>query len=235
MSDFLGGIGNQLSNIGDSIGNISGSGLFSMFFHIGQSKLGMLTLDVLTSENLSLPSEVTKYPVEDGDEDITDHITAGNEEITINGAIASGSILGIEFGLLCYSKMIDAIGQLRTMHKQRTTFTVVTGLGKYEDMAFTNLTIDRNNSPQIGGQWITINATLRKIRKVSLKQADLPPDQTASGGDANGKTGATEKKSTPKSPELSYDPNSSPAANLLDNAAKKYPGAAKGFGPLKGF
>ena len=49
-------------------------------------------------------------------------------------------------------------------------------------MAFTQLTIDRNNSPQTGGQWLTINATLRKIRKVSLKQADLPPDQVSDGG-----------------------------------------------------
>ena len=121
---------------------------FSMLFHIGQSKLGYLNLDVLVSESLNLPSEVTKYPVETGDEDITDHITAGNEEITINGAIASGSAFGIEFGLLCYSKMIDAVDQMRKMHKERKTFTVVTGLGKYEDMAFTQLTLDRNNSPQ---------------------------------------------------------------------------------------
>ena len=59
---------------------------FSMLFGIGQSKLGYLSLDILVSENLNLPSEVTKYPVEDGDEDITDHITAGNEEVTISGA-----------------------------------------------------------------------------------------------------------------------------------------------------
>ena len=46
---------------------------------------------------------------------------------------------------------------------------------------------------------MTINATLRKIKKVSLKQADLPPDQV--GGDGmvmvtatKGKVGATEKK-----------------------------------------
>ena len=132
MSGILGGISNS---IGSALGNISGSSLFSMFFHIGQSKLGYLSLDVLVSENLDLPSEVTKYPVEDGDEDVSDHITAGNEELTINGAIASGSAFGIEFGILCYSKMIDAVDQLRKMHKERKTFTVVTGLGKYEEMA----------------------------------------------------------------------------------------------------
>ena len=186
---------------------------FSMLFHIGQSKIGYLNLDVLVSESLNLPSDVTKYPVEDGDEDVSDHITAGNEEITINGAIASGSAFGIEFGLLCYSKMIDAVDQMRKMHKERKTFTVVTGLGKYEDMAFTQLTLDRNNSPTLGGQWLTINATLRKIRKVSLKQADLPPDQVGGDGDGDstgtkGKVGATEKKAG-KSGAAAYDPNKS--------------------------
>ena len=165
-----------------------------MFFAIGQSKLGYLSLDVLVSENLSLPSKVTEYPVEDGNEDITDHITAGNEELTISGAIASGSAFGMEFGSLCYSKMIDAIDQLRTMHKERKVITIQTGLGKYEDMAFTNLTVERNNSPATGGQWLTINATLRKIRKVSLKEADLPPDKASTADGAKGKTGTSNKK-----------------------------------------
>ncbi len=193
-------LGNVTSSIGNALGNSAGS-FFSMVFHIGTSKIGYLTLDVLVSESLDLPSEVTKYPVEDGNEDVTDHITAGNEELTISGGIASGSAFGIEFGILCYSKMIDAVDQMRKMHKERKTFTVVTGLGKYEEMAFTKLSLERNNSPQTGGQWLTINASLRKIRKVSLKQADLPPDQVSDGGEgggksgnAKGKAGATNKK-----------------------------------------
>lgn len=203
---------------------------FSMIFHIGQSKLGYLNLDVLVSENLSLPSEVTKYPVEDGDEDITDHITAGNEEITIGGAIASGSAFGIEFGLLCYSKMIDAVDQLRKMHKERKTFTVITGLGKYEEMAFTSLTLERNNSPQVGGQWLTINATLRKIRKVSLKEADLPPDQVGDGGSgAKGKSGATEKKASPTDNSAS-DPNKSVAKKVGETIRDK--GGPNIVGPI---
>ena len=145
---------------------------------------------------------------------------------------AAGSAFGIEFGILCYSKLIDAVDQMRKMHKERKTFTVVTGLGKYEEMAFTKLSLDRSNSPQTGGQWLTINATLRKIRKVSLKQADLPPDQVGGSGsgsdNANGKVGGTDKKSTP----LSYDPNSSALANGGDAVIKK--GGRSIFGPLQG-
>lgn len=193
---------------------------FSMFFQTQQSQIGYLSLDVLVSENITLPSKVTEYPVEDGNEDISDHITAGNEEITINGAISASSSFGMEFGSRCYSKLIDAIDQLRKMHKERKTFTVVTGLGKYEDMAFTNLTIDRNNSPTLGGQWLTINASLRKIRKVSLKQADLPPDNASTTSGAKGKTGATAKKAG-QSGKASYDPNSTPLANVFDAAGAK--------------
>ena len=179
-----------------------------MFFQNQQSQLGYLSLDVLVTENLSLPSKVTEYPVEDGNEDISDHITAGNEELTITGAIAAGSSFGMEFGSLCYSKMIDAIDQLRKMHKERKVIKIVTGLGKYEDMAFTNLTVDRSNSPNLGGQWLSINATLRKIRKVSLKEADLPPDNASTTDGAKGKTGGTEKKSG-SSGDSASDPNKS--------------------------
>jgi hypothetical protein len=203
---------------------------FSMFFQNQQSKLGYLSLDVLVTENLSLPSKVTEYPVEDGNEDITDHITAGNEELTITGAISSSGSFGMEFGPLCYSKMIDAIDQLRKMHKERKMVTVVTGLGKYEDMAFTNLTVDRSNSPNLGGQWLSINATLRKIRKVSLKQADLPPDNASTTSGTKGKTGGTEKKGG-QSGKASYDPNKSTLVNANNAYTSKYGG--KGIaGPI---
>jgi hypothetical protein len=82
------------------------------------------------------------------------------------------------------------------MHKDRKPITVVTGLGRYEEMAFTTLTLDRSNSNSTGGQWLQINATLRKIKKVTLKQTDLPPEKASGQDGAKGKTGKTEKKTT---------------------------------------
>ncbi len=207
---------------------------FSMFFAIGQSKLGYLSLDVLVSESLSLPSKVTEYPVEDGNEDISDHITAGNEELTIAGSIASGSAFGIEFGSLCYSKMIDAIDQLRTMHKERKVITIQTGLGKYTDMAFTALTLERSNSPATGGQWLNINATLRKIRKVTLKQADLPPDKAStspSASGAKGKTGATNKPTGAKG-NAGVTPSLGRQAGDAVGASGSLPSSSQDMGPF---
>lgn len=179
--------------------------LFSLFFQNQHSQLGALFLDVLVSEQLNLPSKVTAYPIETGSGDISDHITMNNEELTITGAISaassqlslqnlsSGGSFGVEFGPQCYTKLIDAIDQLRTMHRDRKPITIVTGLGRYEQMAFTNLTLDRSNSAQTGGQWLQINATLRKLKMVTLRHADLPPEKVSNQA-TKGKTGTTEKK-----------------------------------------
>ena len=152
------------------------SNAFSMFFESQQSKLGYLYLDVLVSEQLTLPSDVTKYPIEDGNGDISDHITMNNEEIQISGMISAATSFGMEFGSKCYSKMIDAVDQMRKMHKERKEVTVVTGLGQYENFGFTALTIQRQSSADAGGPSITINATLRKVKKVVKEKCDLPPD-----------------------------------------------------------
>ena len=157
-----------------------------------KSQLGFLSLDVLVTENIKLPSEVTKYPVEDGSEEISDHITQQNEELSITGRIANTEILSFQFGP-GITKLVDAVDQLRNMHKARQLVKVVTGLGTYTDMAFTNLTVNRSNGSD-GGYWLDINADLRKIKKVSLKTAELPPDKASDSGGAKGKTGATEKK-----------------------------------------
>ena len=154
------------------------------------SKLGFLSLDILVTENLKLPSEVTKYPVEDGSEEISDHITQSNEELSITGRVSNTAILSFQFGP-GITKLVDAVGQLRSMHKARQPVKVVTGLGTYTDMAFTNLAINRSNGTD-GGYWLDINADLRKLKKVALKTTELPPDKAGDG--VKGKTGVTEKK-----------------------------------------
>ena len=159
------------------------------------STVGFLALDILVSENLKFPSEVTKYPVEDGTEEISDHITQGNEELSITGRVSSSQILSFDFGR-CISKLVDAVDQLRSMHKAREPVRVNTGLGVYEDMAFTSLSVTRSNGAD-GGNWLDINADLRKIKKVAVKETELPEDKVstdASAGGAKGRAGTTGAK-----------------------------------------
>jgi len=218
MSGALGIIG-----AGASVAASGTSSVFSMFYGTANSQLGYLELDVLVTENLSLPSDVTKYPIEDGSQ-ISDHITEGAEELTITGSISSGSAWGLEFAF-CKSRLIDAVDVMRNMHKDRKLVKVVTGLGTYEDMGFTALSFNRGAGEK-GGNWIDINASLRKVKKVKLKQTELPPDQTS--GDGTGKTGATEKKTgqsgtqnnPPKNESLAHKAATSSLGKKLIEGAK---------------
>lgn len=204
-----------------------GSQIGSFLFGTPRSTLGVLTLDVLVTENIHLPSEVTKYPVEDGSEEISDHITRNNEEITITASVASSSVFSFELGP-CTSKLVNAVSQLRQMHKDRKPITIVTGLGRYTDMAFTNLTINRSNSDR-GGGWLDINADLRKLKKVKLKAAELPPDKASAAGGAAGKTGKSEAR-TGQSGSSSTTPGGSVALNAGETIRNK--GGPSILGPL---
>lgn len=191
-----------------------------------KTTIGFLSLDILVTESLRLPSEVTKYPVEDGSEDISDHITRNNEELSITGRIASSEILSFEFGP-CHTKMVNAIDQLRQMHKARKPISIVTGLGKYEEMAFTSLTINRSNGGD-GGNWLDINADLRKIKKVSLKSSTLPEEKAT--GTAKGKAGDTANRGK-KGTEQFGPPTDDSAALTIRNTTNTYRPGTLPVGP----
>lgn len=212
MSGILGAVSGSMAGLSESG---RASNLFSIL-----SKVGYLQLDVLVSENLSLPSEVTKYPIEDGSE-ISDHITQGSEELSITGLITASNSFGFTFDGFCKSKLIDAVDTLRRMHKERQIVKVITGMGTYEDMGFTALSFNRQSGDP-GGNWLDINVTLRKIKKVKLKEADLPAEEkTPAGSSAKGKTGGTENKGGDKG-SGSKDPKdrTSLAKDLKDAGAK---------------
>ena len=221
---------------------MSGTTSFSMFAPTQLSQLGYLHLDVMLTESLTLPSEVTRYPIEDGSEDVSDHITRGNEELSINGSISCATSFGMEFGAGQHSKLIDAIDQLRNMHKERKPISVTTGLGTYTDMGFTGLTVSRGAGDK-GGNWIDINATLRQIKRVALKQAELPPERASgapSASGAKGKTGVTERRAS-KTGTSSLNPadsaagaNNTPLLNLAlkgDSLLGRSPGTGGLVGP----
>lgn len=193
------------------------SSVYSFFYPSSISRLGYLSLDVLTTETLKLPMDVTKYPIEDGSGEVTDHITVHNEELSIHGKVSAATSFGAEFGSQCYSKLIDAVSQLRKMHTERKEVTILTGLGKYDHMAFTELSIERSASDP-GGQWLTISASLRKIKKVAVKKADLPAD-TNVDTKTSGKTGNTEQRgNNSNTGNQNVTPGASPALRAAESA-----------------
>lgn len=170
--------------------------------NIGRSELGALKLDLLVSEEIDLEGEVTKYPVEDGTQ-INDHVFQGSEIVRINGVVAEGSVETFSFSSALGTRIADAIEVLRSMHKERALVTVSTGKMVYEDMAFSSLSATRSCDSE-GGNWLNIKAELVKIRKVSLKTADVP-----AGPGASGRTGQTQTpagRSSPTSTPTSENP-----------------------------
>ncbi len=175
-----------------------------------RTKVGSLVLDVLTTESIDFSSDVTKYPTEDGSV-ITDHITEGNEKISISGMIGTRDLAG-GFGNLSglvdtpdsSVKLVTIIEILRNMHKARELITVSTGQMLYEDMAFTSLNAQRSSDGN-GGNWLTIKAEMTKVIKVKLKTADVPPKEAVSGP-AAGRAGATAAKAGRTTPTSTPTP-----------------------------
>lgn len=155
-----------------------------------RTRLSTIFLDVLASEEINLPSSVTKYPVEDGAE-ISDHIVRESEEIRLAGTIALADVVALESGggAEAGSKLVDVIEALRKLHTDRALITCSTGQVVYKDYAIAGLNAVRTADAD-GGNWLTVRCELQKIEKVQLKTAEVPERAAAP---ASGRTGQTNK------------------------------------------
>jgi hypothetical protein len=170
----------------------------------GGTSIGAVPLDALVSEKTSLNSRATDYAVEDGPP-VTDHVVQESELLTLDGWVTAAevSLLGglVEGAVSALrtggslrglsakagrSKLISAKDALRKIHADRLPITVTTGLDVYVDVVMERCEIGRTNE---GGDRFEISADFKRIRKVTLRQADIPPEKTS--GSAAGKAGQT--------------------------------------------
>ncbi|MBF1221555.1 MAG: hypothetical protein HXM21_00095 [Haemophilus influenzae] len=158
--------------------------LMSLLFGT-KTSIGSLELDALLTESTTLSSQVTEYPIEDGSV-ISDHITQENETLSIEGVITSaGTLFNLNFGK---AKLIAAKETLRQLHRERALITIVTGLDVYTDFAIESCEISRTAEE---GERYSVSISLRKIKKVSLRTEEIPPEKTS--GRATGKAGKTKQ------------------------------------------
>lgn len=153
----------------------------------GGTSIGTVALDALVSEKTSLNSRATDYAVEDGPP-VTDHVVQESELLTLDGWVTAAevSLLGGLSAKAGRSKLISAKDALRKIHADRLPITVTTGLDVYVDVVMERCEIGRTNE---GGDRFEISADFKRIRKVALRQADIPPEKTS--GSATGKAGQT--------------------------------------------
>lgn len=153
----------------------------SLVFGLGgaQTSIGALQLDALLTESTELNSNISEYPVEEGPP-ITDHITQNSERLALSGVVTGAGVL--MFGAGGRSKLMAAKEALRLIHEGRIPITVITGMDIYENFGMSNARIGRSNQ----GDKLTIECEFQKIRKVTAKQADIPPEKVAESTDAQG-------------------------------------------------
>ncbi|MCS3504496.1 phage baseplate protein [Achromobacter sp. JUb104] len=156
----------------------------------GGSSIGTLPLDALVNEKTTLTSRVTSFAVEDGPP-VTDHVVADSEQLTLDGWVTAadisllGGLRGAALGA-GRSKLIGAKDALRKIHADRLPITITTGLDVYADFVMESCSIGRTNG---AGDRFELSASFKRIRKVTLRQADIPSEKTS--GSATGKAGAT--------------------------------------------
>ena len=142
-----------------------------------QSAIGALTLDVLTEEEISLPSLATEYPVETGGT-ITDDLIPQSRRLRISGSIATGSTM--LFGLILGSqptgkgKLQDAKAVMESIWDARTPVTIVTGLDVYANFAMTECSMKR--SANGASTFLDIQASFIEIRTVSTQTTTVAAD-----------------------------------------------------------
>lgn len=156
----------------------------------GGSSIGTLPLDALVNEKTTLTSRATSFAVEDGPP-VTDHVVADSEQLTLDGWVTAadisllGGLRGAALGA-GRSKLIGAKDALRKIHADRLPITITTGLDVYADFVMESCSIGRSNG---AGDRFELSASFKRIRKVTLRQADIPPEKTS--GSATDKAGTT--------------------------------------------
>jgi hypothetical protein len=145
---------------------------------------------------------VTLYPIEDGTL-ITDHVFRGAERVRLSGLISADSIEVLGFSSLGKQKLVAAVDALREMHTARALITVSTGIQLYTDMGIDSLRATRTSDSR-GGNFLSVQAELVKVRHVRLATAEVPEDPAqgaAKGraGQTNTPAGKTASSSTPSS------------------------------------
>lgn len=144
------------------------------FFKDRLSTIGKIELDVLTKEEISLPGEVTRYPVEDGVE-ISDHIILKADELRIEGLVshASGRLLDISGLFEKQTKLLDTVDAIAELRELRDLVQITTGLTTYYDMALVNAKITRESGGR-GGNWIHVDFEFRQVITVELRTTLVP-------------------------------------------------------------
>ena len=193
-------------------------------------RLGALILDIALTEEVSFESEITQYLIEDGST-ISDHVTRGAEKLRITGVIPAADALAFTADGSGAARVADVVETARAINRERAVLEVATGQVLYPDMAFSSLRIARSVGE--GGDWISVDAELTKVRKVSLRTAEVPQDAKVSEANgAKGRAGQTNKAAGRAGQTGGVRANPGGEQATVNRGESVLRGAREGRGPL---
>lgn len=151
------------------------------------TKIGAIECDVLIEQEITLSSEVTEHPVEDGFP-VHDHVIRRPVKLAMTIAVSNMPVTWYDrFGGNNPDRMSDAISKLEEIYKAGDPVTIATADKLYENMVMTDCRIPKNRE---NGKILRVPLEFTQIRKVQVKTADIPEELV----DAltKGKAGETE-------------------------------------------
>ncbi len=162
----------------------------------GFSSIGALTLDAVVSETISLASNATQYPVEEG-LPVSDAILQQSPRLRLEGIITNADVSLIDNLIIGgaigsgASKQQTCLDVLTSIYNEHVPIIITTGIAQYTDFAMTSCDMSRDNRER---GTLSVRAEFVKIRKVALKEGDVPPEQAQP--EAKGRAGPTKAPST---------------------------------------
>jgi hypothetical protein len=125
--------------------------ILDIFGFLQRKKIGFLELDCVTSEDITMSSNVTQSPIETG-ESITDHVYNEPLQLRIEAIVSDSDpvrqlrrVLNIvpNTDPRFVIPRLDAYESLRDLWKGKAPVDVVTGLELFSNMLVTNISIPR--------------------------------------------------------------------------------------------
>ena len=125
--------------------------------------VGAITFDLILNESHNFSNTVTQYNIENGS-NISDHIQ--NEPITgqVSGLITNFNINLVGFFV---NNAQAAFEKLEELYKKQELVTIVTVLKVYQNVAITNITINRDKDT---GEALFADFSFQEINIVSLQE-----------------------------------------------------------------
>jgi hypothetical protein len=162
-------------------------------YFLGVTKeIGDLEIDVVTREQIDMPSETTDHPVEGGFE-ISDNVV--NKPIVLRMTCFLGQSNLNNF----QDDRLQKYNALKNLRNERTPITVVSGLEVFDNMVITNITIPRDVFNASG---LEFDIELKQITIINSERRDLAQNASDDVKDKAGTTKdggrVTGKEASPK-------------------------------------